>query len=311
MFSCRLLALIAAFVLSSTLAVTQQRSVAITFDDLPFAGRHVQAANAAEALAVNKAILDTLAQHHASATGFVIQKSVQRLGNAGTTILRTWVKRGYDLGNHGYSHADFNKLTVAAMEEEIIDGEGDAKTLMTAAGRRYRYFRFPMNHTGDTNEKHDQIAAFLAGRGYKVAACTIDNSDYIFNDAYVTMLAKHDMLAAGRLRREYLSYTAAEIDYYAGLNRQALGYDPPQIMLLHDSPLNAAVLDDLLRLFERENYRFLALDDALADPAYTTPDTFVSKYGPMWGYRWAAERHVAVNGKLEPEPPAWIANYPR
>jgi hypothetical protein len=29
----------------------------------------------------------------------------------------------------------------------------------------------------------------------------------------------------------------------------------------------------------------------------------------MWGYRWAAERGVKVNGRLEPEPPEWIVNY--
>jgi len=42
-----------------------------------------------------------------------------------------------------------------------------------------------MNHTGDTQDKHDQIAAFLSQRGYRLATCTVDNSDYLFNDAYL------------------------------------------------------------------------------------------------------------------------------
>jgi hypothetical protein len=29
----------------------------------------------------------------------------------------------------------------------------------------------------------------------------------------------------------------------------------------------------------------------------------------MWGYRWARERNVKVNGKLEKDPPAWITSY--
>jgi hypothetical protein len=29
----------------------------------------------------------------------------------------------------------------------------------------------------------------------------------------------------------------------------------------------------------------------------------------MWGYRWARERNVKVDGSLEPEPPPWIGEY--
>ncbi len=29
----------------------------------------------------------------------------------------------------------------------------------------------------------------------------------------------------------------------------------------------------------------------------------------MWGYRWAKERGVKVNGKLEPEVPEWVTEY--
>ncbi len=40
-----------------------------------------------------------------------------------------------------------------------------------------------------------------------------------------------------------------------------------------------------------------------SDPAYRTPDTVITKYGPMSGYPWAKERGVKVNARLEPEPP--------
>jgi hypothetical protein len=29
----------------------------------------------------------------------------------------------------------------------------------------------------------------------------------------------------------------------------------------------------------------------------------------MWGYRWAKERNVKVNGSLEPDPPQWVFEY--
>jgi hypothetical protein len=166
-----------------------------------------------------------------------------------------------------------------------------------------------MNHTGDTLEKHDSIAAFLTQRGYQLATCTIDNSDYLFNDAYLRMLARHDKASARRLRSDYLAYTSAEIDYYAALNQQALGYEPPQVMLLHDNQLNADVIEQVLKIFESKGYRFVSLRKAQSDPAYRIPETFITKYGPMWGYRWAEERKVKVHGAWEPQPPAWIAQY--
>jgi hypothetical protein len=189
------------------------------------------------------------------------------------------------------------------MEQEIVRGEATLVPLLREKGKKLEFFRFPMNHTGDTPAKHDAIATFLAQRGYRVAACTIDNSDYLFNDAYVRMLGNRDRGTAQKLRAEYLAYTSAEIDYYAALNRQVFGYEPPQVMLLHDSRLNADAMDRLLALFEEKHYRFVSLAAAQSDAAYRTPDTYIAKFGPMWGYRWARERDVKVNGSLEPDPP--------
>jgi peptidoglycan/xylan/chitin deacetylase (PgdA/CDA1 family) len=292
-----------------------QRMVAITFDDLPIAETDITSAgaiNPIEARSINQAILDAVRRHGVPATGFVIQKRVEGVGEIpGKEILRQWVGSGDDLGNHTYSHADFNQLTIEEMEQEIVSGEGAISEILRKVGRRPRYFRFPMNHTGDTAAKHDAVAAFLAQRGYKLAVCTIDNEDYVFDRAYVLALARKDRSSAERLRLEYLSYTGTEIDYYSSLNKQVFGYEPPHVMLLHVNRLNADTIDSVLRLFEQRHYRFVDLDTAAADPAFATPDTFFTPYGWMWGYRWARKRNVKVNGDRETEPPAWVRDYGR
>jgi peptidoglycan/xylan/chitin deacetylase (PgdA/CDA1 family) len=294
----------------SSSALAQNRTVAITVDDLPYASADaVSSSDAVVAKEVNRRILSALRLHHAPVTGFVVQKGVEDLGpTAAIEILRNWTRGNFDLGNHTYSHQDANQLSLAELEDEIIKGETSFVPLMKQAGKKPGFFRFPMNHTGETEQKHGKVAAFLAQRGYRVATSTIDNSDYVFNAAYVPMLAAHDS-SAQRLRSEYLAYTSAEIDYYAGLSKQIFGYEPPQVMLLHDNRLNADMIGQLLALFEKKHYKFVSLNRAQADPAYQIPDTCITKYGPMWGYRWAAERGVKVNGRLEPEPPEWIANY--
>lgn len=275
----------------------QQRTVAITVDDLPYVGPAATAARS------NERLLAGFRRNRVPVTGFVIEQRVEQLGAAGRDILTQWSRQGLDLANHTYSHPDMNALTIEQIEGEVVKGEASIKPLMQRAGKKLAFFRFPMNHTGNTKEKHDAIAAFLAGRGYSLATCTIDNSDYLFAAAYERMLRDGDREGAAGIRREYLTYTAAEIDYYTALNRQVIGYEPPQVMLLHDNHLNGDSIDEVLRLFIERGYRFVTLSEAQSDPAYRIPDTYITKFGPMWGYRWANVRGVKVDGRLEPEPP--------
>jgi peptidoglycan/xylan/chitin deacetylase (PgdA/CDA1 family) len=305
---------------SATLALSclgvfaQGRSVAITVDDVPFAGGVLAASNVSGAPStaeiINRNLLAAFQFHHIPVTGFVIQQRVESLGSPfGTRILKEWTSQGFDLGNHTYSHPDINDLSLEQIEREIVRGESTLGPLLREARKKLSFFRFPMNHTGDTKVKHDAIAAFLSQRGYRLATCTIDSSDYLFNDAYIQMLAKNDGVAAQKLRLEYIAYTSAEIDYYAALNKQVFGYEPPQVMLLHDNRLNADVIEQVLQLFEEKQYKFVPLEAAQADAAYRTPETYITKFGPMWGYRWAKERNVQVNGSLELDPPKWILEY--
>jgi len=309
-----LLGVAAALSLCSSLdSFAQDRTVAITVDDLPYAdgtNRELNTADVSTAEMINRELLAAFQKRRVPVTGFVIQKRVESLGStSGVRILKQWIDGGFDLGNHTYSHLDINNLSADEIEREIVQGETAIVPLMKEVGKEIVFFRFPMNHTGDTKSKHDDIAAYLAKRGYELATCTIDTSDFLFNNAYIRMLAKHDNTAAQKLRLEYLAFTKAEIDYYAALNRQVLGYEPPQVMVLHDNRLNGAVIDKILRVFEEKHYRFVPLDVAQSDPAYRLPDRYITKFGPMWGYRWAKELSIKVNGNLEPDPPQWILDY--
>lgn len=296
-----------------SLAAQQQHTVAITVDDLPFASGAPAPQPAAEiqqAELTNRSLLNAFARHHVPATGFVIEQSAERLGLPGSRdILKQWTQPGFDLGNHLYSHPDVNTLSIPEIEQEITRGEATVAPLLQAVQRNPRFLRFPYNHTGDTRQKHDAIAAFMAAHGYRLAPCTIDTTDYEFNLAYTLALSRNDSNTAARAKADYIAYTAAEIDWYTALDKQVFGYEPPHIMLLHDSVLNAAAIESILALFDQRGYRYVSLSQATQDLAYSVPETYVTKYGPMWGYRWAQERHVQVDGRGEPDPPAWIAQY--
>jgi peptidoglycan/xylan/chitin deacetylase (PgdA/CDA1 family) len=296
-------------------AEAQVHTVAMTVDDLPFASGvplTPGAATARTAERINKAILHAFSRRHVPATGFVIEQRAEEVGMAASrNILRWWTQPGFDLGNHLYSHPDVNTLSVDRIEREITDGEATFRALLKEKGRTPEFLRFPYNHTGDTQQKHDAVAALMAEHGYRLAPCTIDNSDYEFNVAYAIARDRKDAVTAAKVKAAYIAYTAVEIDWYTALNKQVFGYEPPHVMLLHDSRLNADAIGEVLALFEKRGYRFVSLEEALRDPAYAVPETFFTRFGPMWGYRWAREKHVAVDGRNEPDPPAWIGQYVR
>lgn len=287
------------------------RSVAITFDDLPHAqAGAIQAGKRLSAQAIrqtNMRILGALQAQKAPAIGFVIEQELKAAEPYGQEILKAWTAAGYSLGNHLFSHADTNELDAEGIEREILKGERTIRPLLHSAGQELRFIRFPYNHTGDSEAKRDSIAALTARHGYTVAAATIDTSDYVFDRAYEKALANKD--TAQRILAAYLDHTRAQIDWYGQLDRKVLGYEPPAIMLLHLNRLNADAMEHVLTIFRQRGYRFVTLADAQADPAYRDPLSFVTQYGPMWGYRWAKERGVEAEGRLEKEPPEWIANY--
>jgi peptidoglycan/xylan/chitin deacetylase (PgdA/CDA1 family) len=291
--------------------------VAITFDDLPAAGAKNPDEDAAISTdvirAINTSILRVLSAHHVPATAFVNERGIAEYPDATTRrqILAQWIAAGMDLGNHTYSHTDLDGVSVEEFETDIEKGEATIQPLMREAGKKLVYFRFPMNHTGAAPAKREAIARYLAGRGYKPAISTIENEDYEFERAFRVMLSRRDAGQAKKLRAAYLRYTASEIDHYTALHRQVFGRETAHVMLLHANRLNAELLDDVLRLFEARKYRFVSLADAQADPAFLTPDTFVTKFGPMWGYRWAHILGIKVDGSKEAEPPGWITAYGR
>jgi peptidoglycan/xylan/chitin deacetylase (PgdA/CDA1 family) len=288
-----------------------EKTVAITFDDLPY----TRAGDAGAqdlidvAKATNDAIVAGLARYGAPATGFVVERRVQALGETGAALLEPWNAGRLELGNHSANHVDGNNLEIDAFRHEVISGEATIRPMVEQAGRTLRFFRFPYNHVGDTQERREGFERVLHERGYRLAASTIDTSDYIFDAAYERALARSDDAMARKIEDAYVDYSRVEIVYYANLSRQVFGCEPPAVMLLHVNRINAATIDRVLGLFLSASYRFVSLEDAQAHNAYKASPRTSTKFGPMWGYRWARERNIKVDGSREEEPPNWVVEY--
>ncbi|NVN44600.1 polysaccharide deacetylase family protein [Asaia siamensis] len=299
------------FSVTAQAAPLPEHQVAVTFDDLPYVmpGKTSRSDNRKDALAANRAILAALRHDAVPVTAFVNEDKVQALGSPGTEILAQWNQGALALANHAAHHVDSNALTPAQFENEIKEGERSIGPLAHKAGRKLEFFRFPFNHVGDTEPKRIALSEIVRRLGYRQAATTIDVEDYLFNDAYECAHSAGNTADEARIRQAYIDYARIEIPYYQALDEKIMGRDVPAVMLFHDNRLNAAVLPQILDLFRQQHYRFVTLAQAQSDPAFTQEPRIATKFGPMWGYRWAQERHIPVDGRLEQEPPEWVRLY--
>jgi hypothetical protein len=83
-----------------------------------------------------------------------------------------------------YSHADVNSLSAEQVEQRSRKAKHN-RTSVRERSRKPKFLRFAYNHTGDSEEEHGTIAAFLSAHGCRLAPCTIDNTDYKFDETYV------------------------------------------------------------------------------------------------------------------------------
>ena len=97
------------------------------------------------------------------------------------------------------------------------------------------------------------------------------------------------------------------VRFYEDQSRQLFGREIPQVLLLHAYALNADHLDRLLSLLRDRGYRFVSLEEVLADPAYDSEDAYVGPGGITWLHRWAISRDVDRSMFAgEPRVPGWV-----
>lgn len=282
----------------------ESRVVALTFDDLPYArGPHSSDAVATRAV---MEIVAVLRHNHVPAIGFVTGDRISAIP-CGLELMTCWVDNGLLLGNHGATHAEINTLSPDQIRAEVEEGDQMIRSIPGFGRDGPLFYRFAQNHLGDTAFRQRAALGILAEQGYVLAAATIDTSDYVFNAVPIDS----DDRLADKVVAAYLEFTRTLVRYYAAMNRQVWGRPIPEILLLHANSLNAKALQAIINLLRDEGFGFVSLAQAQADPVYNKPPAMVTAHGPMWGYRWARDKGIKVDGTREPEPPTWIMDYSR
>ncbi|MGD9523354.1 MAG: polysaccharide deacetylase family protein [Gemmatimonadales bacterium] len=278
--------------------------VAITIDDVPMtAGGEC---TAQELRAVTGALLQSLRQADVVATAFVIPGTPCQGPGAlsSVAIARQWREAGHAVGNHSWSHGDFNGVPATEYLRDVARADEALATVVQTTDQADRWYRPPLLHTGPTLAKQQALTQWLERAGYRMGVVTIDNQEWVFAAAYLRARQAGDDPLAARIVAAYLLHLDESVAYYRELSQRLFTRDVPQVLLLHANRLNADHLDEVLALLRRSGARFVPLRDALADPAYARPDEYVGSRGLSWLQRWAMADGVPV--PPEPREPAWV-----
>ena len=292
------------------LPVVPARSVAVTFDDLPAAPASVVSNDVPALREMTGRLLNAFRAHRVPVVGFVnagklfVQGEGPADVRARTGVLEMWRTAGLELGNHTWSHPDLNTTPLEEFEADVVRGEPVIRRLQEAAGGKLRYFRHPFLHVGLELEKRRAFEAFLAARGYTVAPVTIDDDDYIYAAVYADALRRGDRATAARVGDDYLRYMDAVLAFVEAVSRDLTGREIRQVLLLHANALNADYFARLAAAMEERGYRFITLEEALADEAYGLPDTYVGRVGFSWLHHW--ELSAGRPRSPSPDPPQWV-----
>jgi peptidoglycan/xylan/chitin deacetylase (PgdA/CDA1 family) len=279
----------------------------VTFDDLPVVGTRRDIAAWKE---ITAKLLMTFTSGRIPIIGFVNENKLLSEGKrdeARVQVLRQWVDAGFELGNHTFSHLSFYNTPLEEFEADVIRGEEVTRSLLAEKGKKLRYFRHPYLNTGRSLENKHKFESFLASRGYTIAPVSIDNSDWIFARAYDNARDAKDPAAMKQVADAYVPYMEQKIAYWEQQSVALFGREIKQILLVHANSINADRFGDLVEMMRRRGYKFITLEEALKDRAYTSEDKFTGAAGISWIHRWAITRGVAKDFfKGEPATPDFV-----
>jgi peptidoglycan/xylan/chitin deacetylase (PgdA/CDA1 family) len=216
----------------------------------------------------NQSILDTFSKHKFKAAAFVIGRNVEH--QDGKDIVAAWDQAGHIIGNHTYSHRDFNapEADVKTYSEDVLRAEA----LLKDYPRFRKYLRFPMLKEGDTPEKRDGMRAFMAENGYRNGHVTVDNSDWAIDQRLTARLKKDPNADLKPYRDFYLEHMWARAQYYDALAQRVTGRPVKHTILVHFNLLNGLFLNDVIKMLKGKGW--IPID---AEEAYASDSIFTAR----------------------------------
>lgn len=269
-----MLALVAAWMLAVPASAVAQKRIAFSFDNVPR-----QAGGFFTPDTRTRTFIAALKRARIEQAAFFVTPGNLETpdGKGGAARISAYVRAGHVIANHSYSHRWLSK-TLAA--DYIADIDRAAAWLKGRSGYR-PWYRYPyLDEGGRDLAKRAEVRAALVKRGLTNGYVTINDYDW-----YLDGLATHAKQAGKRmdmaaLRDLYVETLVGAANFYDGIARTALGRQPVQVILLHETDLNAMFVDDLAAALRKDGWDIVPIDQAYRDPiAAREPDGWFTNGG--------------------------------
>jgi peptidoglycan/xylan/chitin deacetylase (PgdA/CDA1 family) len=256
-------------------AGTARPVIAITVDDIP---QHGGMAPGETRLDLSRRIVAALKTESIPAYGFINGARAEDADSI--SAVEHWAE-AFPVGNHSWSHPNLNDVTADQYVAEIIANEPMLQRL--SKGRDWRWFRYPFLAEGEDPEKRGAVRQVLAQRGYRIAAVTMDFSDWAYNDVYARCAAKGDEAAIAALEEDWLDAVRHSAKGSRAVAKGLYGRDVPYVLLTHIGSFDARMFPRMIALYREMGFDFVSLERAQAHPAYAADnDPRLEPRQPIW-----------------------------
>jgi len=214
----------------------------------------------------NKMILDHLEKADVKSVFFVT--GFNKADAKGQFLLNSWNNSGQKIGNHTFSHPNYNNKdeSFEMFSQELLRNDSVIDNL----NNYIRLFRFPYLKEGDTREKVDQFRKFMNDQGYRNGYVTIDASDWYINARLLKRLKENPNADINGYREFYLEHLYSRACYYEDLAFQLTGRHIHHTLLLHHNLTSALFLGDLIKMFKEKGWKIMDAEAAYKDEIFTS-----------------------------------------
>lgn len=267
MIRARLLILLAAFLALAAPAAAQKR-IAFSFDDIPrTAGAFMTPQQRTERL-----IAALRTARVPQAAFFINPGNLQQPWGAGREgQILAYVRAGHVIGNHSYSHPHLSEIGAAAFIANI-----DQAALWLNGRAGYRpWFRFPfLDEASRDVPTRDAVRAALRERHLQNGYVTVDGMDWLLDQLINQAHAAGQTIDMNALRDLYIRILVESADFADQLARDALHRQPVQVVLMHETDIEALFLPDAVAALRARGWEVVSIDEAYRDPiAAAEPDS--------------------------------------
>ncbi|MBQ1969428.1 MAG: polysaccharide deacetylase family protein, partial [Flavobacteriales bacterium] len=276
------------------------KHAALTMDQMPVAGKQV---NLMWVVGFNYTGANTLAKSKMPMVGFVNEKNLiaPTEKEKREAIIGTWLDSGMEVGNGTFSSIPLGEAKSAQwFIDDINYGDRVISRLVADYESVLRYFRFPDMNLEASPERIDSVNYFLNREGYIPVTATIRFEDEYFNTPYINSKIERDTMLVRYIGERYIEYIKKTLDFYEEQAKKNFTRQITHIIDIRCSEINNDMLGYIMYIIWHRGYRFIPLNEALADPLYRRhlPERY--KGGFFWDYA------VGIETEAPPQPGVMI-----